>query len=106
MDDGMLERLRAELAGRYEVEHELGRGGMAVVYLASDLRHQRRVALKVLRPAIGGDESPERFLREIRTVAQLHHPHILPLYDSGTAGGHLFYVMPYVEGETLRQRLE
>ena len=98
-------RLRAELAGRYEVEQELGYGGMAVVYLAKDLRHDRRVAIKVLRQDVGG-ASAERFLREIRTVAQLHHPHILQLLDSGTAGDHLFYVMPYVEGETIRQRLE
>ena len=104
MDDNLNE-LRRELAGRYEVEQELGRGGMAVVYLARDLRHDRRVAIKVLRQDIGG-ASAERFLREIRTVAQLHHPHILPLHDSGTAGDHLFYVMPYVEGETIRQRLE
>jgi serine/threonine protein kinase len=104
MDAG-LNQLRAELAGRYEVEQELGRGGMAVVYLAKDLRHQRRVAIKVLRSDLGSSGS-ERFLREIRTVAQLHHPHILQLLDSGTAGDHLFYVMPYVEGETLREKLE
>ena len=104
MDDA-LNQLRRELAGRYEVEQELGHGGMAVVYLAKDLRHDRRVAIKVLRQDVGG-ASAERFLREIRTVAQLHHPHILQLLDSGTAGDHLFYVMPYVEGETIRQRLE
>jgi serine/threonine-protein kinase len=100
-----LSRLRSELAGRYDVEQELGSGGMAVVYLAKDVRHGRKVAIKVLRQDVGG-ASAERFLREIRTVAQLHHPHILQLLDSGTAGDHLFYVMPYVEGETLRQRLE
>ena len=104
MDD-VLNQLRTELSGRYEVEQELGSGGMAVVYLAKDLRHDRRVAIKVLRQDVGG-ASAERFLREIRTVAQLHHPHILQLLDSGTAGDHLFYVMPYVEGETIRQRLE
>ena len=103
--DAVVERLRAELTGRYEVEQELGHGGMAVVYLAKDLRHERRVAIKVLRQDVGG-ASAERFLREIRTVAALHHPHILQLLDSGTAGDHLFYVMPYVEGETIRQRLE
>src|SRR5688572_8070469 len=104
MDDA-LNQLCRELAGRYEVAHELGHGGMAVVYLARDLRHERKVAIKVLR-GDGGGASAERFLREIRTVAQLHHPHILQLLDSGTAGDHLFYVMPYVEGETVRQRLE
>ena len=104
MED-VLNQLRKDLAGRYEVEQELGHGGMAVVYLAKDLRHDRRVAIKVLRQDVGG-ASAERFLREIRTVAALHHPHILQLLDSGTAGDHLFYVMPYVEGETIRQRLE
>jgi serine/threonine-protein kinase len=104
--DEVLAHLRSELAGRYEVEHEIGRGGMAVVYLAHDVRHQRRVALKVLRTDVGVAGASERFLREIQTAAQLHHPHILPLYDSGTAGEHLFYVMPYVEGETVRERLE
>ena len=104
MDDA-LNQLRRELGGRYEVEQELGHGGMAVVYLAKDLRHDRKVAIKVLRQDVGG-ASAERFLREIRTVAQLHHPHILQLIDSGTAANHLFYVMPYVEGETVRQRLE
>jgi TolB-like protein/predicted Ser/Thr protein kinase len=103
--DPVLERLRAELTGRYEVEQELGRGGMAVVYLAKDLRHERRVAIKVLRSDLGSSGS-ERFLREIRTVAQLHHPHIVALHDSGSVDGHLFYVMPYVEGETLREKLE
>jgi TolB-like protein/Tfp pilus assembly protein PilF len=100
-----LNQLRRELAGRYAVEQELGHGGMAIVYLATDLRHHRKVAIKVLRQDVGG-ASAERFLREIRTVAALHHPHILQLLDSGTAGDHLFYVMPYVEGETIRQRLE
>src|SRR5688500_3133406 len=104
MDTGIA-LLRSALAGRYEVEQELGSGGMAVVYLAKDLRHDRKVAIKVLRRDVGG-ASAERFLREIRTVAQLHHPHILQLLDSGTAGDHLFYVMPYVEGETIRHRLE
>jgi serine/threonine-protein kinase len=97
--------LRAALAGRYEIEHELGRGGMATVYLARDLRHERPVALKVLNPALGIALSGERFLREIRVTAGLTHPHILPLHDSGDAGGLLYYVMPFVEGETLRERL-
>jgi serine/threonine-protein kinase len=102
----VLTHLREELAGRYVVEQELGRGGMALVYRAQDLKHERTVALKVLRPDLGMSSASERFVREIRTAAQLRHPHILPLYDSGTAGGHPFYVMPYVEGETLRERLE
>jgi eukaryotic-like serine/threonine-protein kinase len=87
------------------VERELGRGGMAVVYLARDLRHDRRVAIKVLRPELAVSLGPERFLREIRVAATLNHPHILPLHDSGEAGGYLYYVMPYVDGESLRSRL-
>ena len=98
-------RLRTALADRYRVERELGAGGMATVYLAEDLKHHRQVALKVLRPDLAHAVGPERFLREIETTAQLHHPHILPLYDSGTADGFLYYVMPFVEGETLRDRL-
>ena len=102
---GMEATLRAALAGRYDVERELGRGGMATVYLARDRRHERRVALKVLDPALGATMSAERFLREIRVTAGLTHPHILPLHDSGEAAGLLYYVMPFVDGETLRQRL-
>ena len=98
--------LRAALDGRYEIEGELGRGGMATVYLARDLRHRRRVALKVLHPELSAVLGPERFLKEIEVTAGLQHPHILPLFDSGTTGGQLWYVMPYVEGETLRDRLE
>ena len=101
-----LERLRGALAGRYDVERELGAGGMAVVYLARDLKHDREVAIKVLRPELASSVGPERFLREIRVAAKLSHPHILPLYDSGEAGGSLYYVMPYVEGESLAARLE
>jgi serine/threonine-protein kinase len=97
--------LRAALAGRYEIEREIGRGGMATVYLAVDLRHERRVALKVVNPSLGAALSAKRFLREIRVTAGLTHPHILPLHDSGEADGLLYYVMPYVEGETLRERL-
>ncbi|HUR91434.1 MAG TPA: protein kinase [Gemmatimonadaceae bacterium] len=104
--DPIIQRLRDDFAGRYEIESELGRGGMAAVYLANDLRHDRRVALKLLRADVSGAEAGERFLREIRTVARLHHPHIVPLYDSGTVGDHLFYVMPYIEGETVRERLD
>src|SRR5213594_1527923 len=98
-------RLTAALAGRYRVERELGRGGMATVYLARDLRHNRGVAVKVLRPDIAGAIGADRFLREIEIAAQLSHPHILPLYDSGQADGLLYYVMPFVEGESLRDRL-
>ncbi|MBI3983419.1 MAG: serine/threonine protein kinase, partial [Gemmatimonadetes bacterium] len=100
-----LQALRGALAGRYTVERELGAGGMATVYLAEDVRHRRKVAVKVLRPDLAQSVGPERFLREIEIAARLQHPHILPLYDSGEAAGFLFYVMPYVEGESLRQRL-
>ena len=99
------EGLAAALADRYRLERELGQGGMATVYLAEDLKHHRQVALKVLRPELASALGPERFLREIETTANLRHPHILPLYDSGQAGEFLFYVMPYVEGETLQDRL-
>src|SRR2546428_1119980 len=100
------DRVRAILPGRYTIERELGRGGMATVYLARDLKHDRPVALKVLRPDLAAVLGGERFLREIRLTAQLQHPHILTLIDSGEADGFLYYVMPYVEGESLRQRLE
>ena len=98
--------LRVALADRYALDRELGRGGMAVVYLARDRRHDRTVAIKVLREEIAAALGAERFLREIQIAAKLHHPHILPLYDSGAAGDLLYYVMPYVEGESLRQRLD
>src|SRR5437867_4009746 len=101
----LVERLRAALAGRYTIERELGRGGMATVYLARDLKHDRPVALKVLRPELAAILGAERFLREIRIAARLQHPNILPLYDSGHAQGTLYYGMPYVEGESLRDRL-
>src|SRR5437016_8889413 len=100
------EGVRASLAGRYRVERELGRGGMATVYLARDLKHDRLVAVKVLRPELAALLGTERFLREIGLTAQLQHPHILTLIDSGEAGGFVYYVMPYVEGGSLRQRLE
>ncbi|MCR4340931.1 MAG: protein kinase [Gemmatimonadaceae bacterium] len=100
-----VERLTTALAGRYEIEREIGQGGMATVYLARDLRHQRQVALKVLRPELSAILGTERFLHEIRTTANLQHPHILPLYDSGEADGLVFYVMPFVSGESLRDRL-
>src|SRR6058998_1240054 len=98
--------LQASLAQRYTIERELGRGGMAIVYLAQDLRHHRPVAIKVLKPEIAGALGPERFLQEIEIAAGLTHPHILPLHDSGEAAGFLYYVMPYVEGESLRNRLD
>jgi len=100
-----LDRLTVALADRYRVERELGQGGMAMVFLAHDLRHHRRVALKVLRPELAAVIGAERFLHEITTTANLQHPHILPLHDSGTVDGTVFYVMPFVEGETLRHRL-
>ncbi len=97
--------LEAALADRYRLERELGAGGMSTVFLAHDLKHDRDVALKVLRPELASAVVAERFLAEIRTTAALHHPHILPLFDSGQAGDFLFYAMPYVEGESLRDRL-
>jgi len=122
MDPSPEAGLRAALADRYRIERELGAGGMATVYLAEDLKHHRRVAIKVLRPELAAAIGPERFLREIETTAALHHPHILALYDSGRAtavsptavsssavsptAAFLYYVMPYVEGESLRDRLK
>ena len=102
----VIERLNAALSGRYHIESELGEGGMALVYLAEDLKHQRRVAVKVLKPELAAVVGAERFLAEITTTANLQHPHILPLFDSGETDGFLYYVMPYVEGETLRHRLD
>ncbi len=99
-------RLNAALEGRYEIERELGEGGMATVYLADDLKHERKVALKVLKPELAAVVGAERFLAEIKTTANLQHPHILPLFDSGEADSFLFYVMPYVEGEDLREKLD
>src|SRR5881628_907069 len=98
-------RLTTALAGRYAIERELGAGGMATVYLAFDLKHHRKVAVKVLRPELAATLGADRFTQEIETVAQFQHPHILPLLDSGEASGFLYYVMPYVEGEPLRDRL-
>jgi eukaryotic-like serine/threonine-protein kinase len=98
-------RVTAALADRYRIERELGQGGMATVYLAEDLKHRRRVAVKVLRPELAESIGGARFLREIEIAAQLTHPHILPLHDSGDAGGFLYYVMPYVDGEPLRAKL-
>ncbi len=103
---GSFERLKSALADRYRIERELGAGGMATVYLAHDVKHDRKVAIKVLRPELAAALGAERFLREIKTTARLRHPHILPLYDSGEADGYLFYVMPVVGGESLRDRLD
>jgi serine/threonine protein kinase len=100
------ERLKEALADRYQIEREIGEGGMATVFMAKDLKHQRRVAVKVLKPELAAVVGAERFLAEIETTANLTHPHILPLHDSGEAEGFLFYVMPFVEGETLRERLD
>src|SRR5512142_322334 len=97
--------LTAALGGRYRVERELGAGGMATVYLADDVRHGRRVAIKVLRPELAAALGAERFLREITTTAGLRHPHIVPLDASGAGDGTLYYIMPFVEGESLRDRL-
>ena len=101
-----VERLTAALDGRYRVDRELGAGGMATVYLAEDLKHHRKVAIKVLREDLSASVGAARFLREIEIAAQLQHPHILPLLDSGEADGLLFYVMPYVDGKSLRERLD
>jgi len=98
-------RLADVLADRYRIERELGAGGMATVYLAQDLRHDRKVAIKVLRPELAAVIGAERFLREIKTIATLQHPHILGLIDSGEVTGTAYYVMPFVDGESLRDRL-
>ena len=105
MDAALLARFRAALSGRYTLERELGRGGMATVWLARDLKHHRAVALKVLRPELAQALGPERFLREIELTTRLHHPRLIPLLESDEAAGQLFYVMPCVSGESLRDRL-
>jgi Tol biopolymer transport system component/tRNA A-37 threonylcarbamoyl transferase component Bud32 len=102
----LIDSLTASLADRYTILREIGEGGMATVFLAEDLKHKRQVAIKVLRPELTAELGAERFLREIETTANLRHPHIVPLYDSGEADGLLFYVMPLVEGESLRARLD
>ncbi|CAG0996289.1 partial serine/threonine protein kinase, bacterial, partial [Anaerolineae bacterium] len=101
-----LNRLGDALAGRYAIQREIGAGGMALVYLAEDVKHRREVAIKVLRPELGASIGTDRFLREIEIAARLSHPHILPLFDSGAAGDLLYYVMPYVTGESLRTKLQ
>jgi len=93
------------LSARYRIDRQIGVGGMATVYLARDLKHDRDVAIKVLKPDLAAAVGPDRFIKEIRTIAHLKHPHILPLFDSGSAGGFLFYVMPFIEGESLRDRI-
>ena len=106
MSADLLAQLATSLTDRYQIDREIGRGGMATVFLARDVKHDRQVALKVLDPELGAVLGAERFLSEIKVTANLQHPNLLPLFDSGEAGGLLFYVMPYVEGETLRARLE
>ncbi|MBT8402999.1 MAG: serine/threonine protein kinase, partial [Gemmatimonadetes bacterium] len=106
MTSDTIARLNAALDGRYRIEREIGEGGMATVYLADDIRHQRQVALKVLKPELAAVVGADRFLTEIRTTANLQHPNILPLFDSGEADSFLYYVMPFVDGETLRARLD
>jgi TolB-like protein/tRNA A-37 threonylcarbamoyl transferase component Bud32 len=101
-----LDAVQKAFAGRYEIERELGSGGMATVYLARDLKHDRKVAIKILRPELAAALGPDRFPREIRIVAQLQHPHVLPLHDSGETAGFLYYVMPFVDGESLRAKLD
>src|SRR5215213_3080112 len=101
-----LERLHTALADRYRIERELGQGGMATVYLAHDVRHDRDVAIKILNAELAESLGRQRFVREIRMAAKLNHPHILPLYDSGECDGFLYFVMPVMQGQTLRNRLE
>ncbi|MDX1395612.1 MAG: serine/threonine-protein kinase, partial [Gemmatimonadota bacterium] len=105
MPADLVDSLNAALSGRYRIEAKLGEGGMATVYLAADLKHERKVALKVLKPAVALAIGPERFLAEIKTTANLQHPAVLPLHDSGVADGHVFYAMPHVRGASLRDRL-
>ena len=99
-----IDRLHASLADRYVIERELGSGAMSFVFLAEDVKHRRQVAIKVMLPQMAAAIGDDRFLREIEIAARLTHPHILPLHDSGAADGQLFYVMPYIEGESLRDR--
>ncbi len=100
------ERLTSALAGRYQILSRLGEGGMATVYLAEDIKHDRKVAVKVLRPELAAVLGADRFVQEIKTTANLQHPHILPLFDSGEADSFLYYVMPFIDGETLRAKLD
>src|SRR5262245_15569072 len=100
-----IETLSAALSGQYTIQKQIGAGGMASVFLARDVKHDRRVAIKVLRPELSAHVGTVRFLKEISVTASFQHPHILPLFDSGAAAGFLYYVMPFVEGESLRERL-
>src|SRR6188474_631296 len=102
----ILDRLSIALAGRYEIVREIGEGGMATVYLARDVKHGRQVAIKVLRPELAARLGSQRFLQEIKVTAGLQHPNILPLYDSGGTDDILYYVMPYVQGESLRAKMK
>ena len=106
MTEDVLHQVKQALADRYSIQRELGRGGMAIVYLAEDLKLHRQVAIKVLRPELTASLGTDRFVQEIELTAKLQHPQILPLYEAGEADGFLFYVMPYVEGETLRDSLD
>jgi serine/threonine protein kinase len=99
------DRLETALASRYKIQRKIGSGGMATVYLAHDVKHKRKVAVKGLRPELAAVLGAERFVQEITTTANLQHPHILPLFDSGEADGFLYYVMPFIDGETLRDKL-
>jgi len=105
-DPDPITRLNAALEGRYRIERELGEGGMATVYLADDIKHERKVALKVLKPELAAVVGAERFLAEIKTTANLTHPNILPLHDSGEVDGFLYYVMPHIEGESRREQTD
>ena len=102
----IIERLTVALSNRYDIDREIGAGGMATVYLAHDVKHDRKVALKVLLPELAAIIGAERFLQEIKVTANLQHPHILQLYDSGEADTFLFYVMPFIDGESLRDKLD
>ena len=106
MTDGHTERLESALDGKYRIERKLGEGGMASVYLAEDIKHKRKIALKILKPELAAVIGAERFLSEIRTTANLQHPHILALFDSGSADGFLYYVMPFIDGETIREKID
>ena len=101
-----IDRLTAALSDRYAIERELGAGGMTIVYLAEDVKHHRKVAVKVLRPELAADLGAERFVQEIELTASLQHPHILPLFDSGEADSFLYYVMPHITGESLKDKLD
>src|SRR5713101_7312160 len=105
MTERMIDRVRGALDQTYSIDRELGKGGMATVYLAQDVKHERPVALKVLHPELAASLGPDRFQREIKLAARLQHPHILTVLDSGEAAGQLWFTMPFVEGESLRDRL-